>query len=44
MSVHVDDVFMAVNTETLGKIKNMINLRFNIQDSRKVKKFLGVYC
>ena len=43
MSVHVDDVFMAGNPETFKKIKDMINLKFNIQESEKVKKFLGVY-
>ena len=43
MSVHVYDVFMSGKPETLEKIKEKINLNFNIQDYRKVKKFLRVY-
>ena len=43
MSVHIDYVFMAGNPETLDKIKEMINLKLNIQEYGKVKKFLGVY-
>ena len=43
MSMHVDDVFMAVKSETLEKLKELINLKFNIQESVEVKKFLGVY-
>ena len=39
--VHVYNLFMAVNTETLRKIKEIIKLKFNIQESRKVRKFLG---
>ena len=30
MSVHVDDVFMAGIPETLEKIKETINMKFNI--------------
>ena len=43
MSVHVDDIFMAGNPETLKVIKENIKEKINISDSRKVKKFLGVY-
>ena len=43
MAVHVDDVFIAGNPYTLDKIKEMINLKFNIQEYGKVKRFLGVY-
>ena len=43
MSVHVEGVFMAGNMETLEKTKENINLKINIQESGKVKKFLGVY-
>ena len=44
MSVHVDDVLMAGKPETLEYIKENIKKEFNISYSRKVKKFLGVYC
>ena len=43
MSVHVDDVFVSGSPEPLEKIQELIKLTFNIQDSGKVKKFLGVY-
>ena len=43
MSVCIDDVFMEVIPESLQNTKYMINLKFNIQESGKVKKFLGVY-
>ena len=43
MSVHVDDVSMAVNPEVLNIIKEKINEKFNISESGKLKKFLGVY-
>ena len=43
MSVHVDYVFMLEKSETLEKTKYKINMEFNIQESGKVKKFLGVY-
>ena len=43
ISVHVERHFMARNLETLDKIIEMINLKFNIQEYVKVKKFLGVY-
>ena len=43
MSVHVGGVFMAESPETLKKLKELIKLKFNIQESREVKKFLGVY-
>ena len=43
MSVHVDNVFMAGKTETLNNIKENIKEKFNISESGKVKKFLGVY-
>ena len=43
MSVHVDGVFMAGNTETLKVIKEKIRENFNISDSVKVNTFLRVY-
>ena len=43
MSVHVDYVFMLEKSETLEKTKYKINMEFNIQESGKVKMFLGVY-
>ena len=43
MFVHIDDVFMSGRPETLEKIKEIIKLKFNIQESEKEKKFLGVY-
>ena len=43
MSVHVDDVFMAGNRDTFEKRKEKIQPDFNIQDYRKVKKFLRLY-
>ena len=43
MSVHVDDFLIARKPEALEKIKEMINLKFNIQESGKLKKFLEVY-
>ena len=43
MSVHVDDIFMVGRPETLENFKEIIKLKFNIQESGKVKKFIGVY-
>ena len=43
ISVHVDDVFMDVNPETLKVIEENIKEKFNISESGKVRKFLGVY-
>ena len=43
MSVHLDDLFIAGSPETLESIKELIKLKFNIQESIKVKKFIGVY-
>ena len=43
MSLHLDDVFMSWKSDTLEKTKENINTKFNIQESVKVKKFLGVY-
>ena len=43
ISSHVDDVLMAVYPKALNKIKDMIKLKFNIQESGKLKKFLRVY-
>ena len=43
MSVHVDNLFMAGNKETLKDIKEKIEENFNISESGKVKNFLGVY-
>ena len=40
MSVHVDNVVMLVRPEILESIKYMIKLKFNIQESVKVKKFI----
>ena len=40
MSDHIDDVFMVGNPKTLKKIKNMINMKLNIQEIGKVKIFL----
>ena len=41
ISIHVDGVFMAVMTDKLENIKEMIKLKFNIQESVKVRNFLG---
>ena len=43
MYAHVYDMLMAGRPETLEKIKEMIKLKFNIQEYGKVRKFLGVY-
>ena len=43
MLFHVDDVFMADKPETLKNTKENTKEKFNISESRKVKKFLGVY-
>ena len=43
MSVHVDNVFMEGNPETLDKIKEKIKLYFNIQRSSKLNRFLILY-
>ena len=43
MSVHEDGVFMAGKPEVLDKTKDKINMKFNIQDSGKLKNFLRVY-
>ena len=42
MSVHVNDIFMEGSTEKLEKIKEMINMKFEIQKSGKLKKFIVV--
>ena len=42
MSVHVDHIFMTGRPETLENFKGIINMKFNIQESGKVKKFIGV--
>ena len=42
MSVHVNDIFMEGSTEKLEKIKEMINTKFEIQKSGKLKKFIVV--
>ena len=39
----VYNLFMEGRMETLENIKYMIKLKFNIQESRKTKDFLGVY-
>ena len=41
MSVHVDDLFIAGNPETLKNIKKYIKEKFNISESVKVRNFLG---
>ena len=43
MSVHVQNVFMAVNPKTLNRIREIFKKNFNISESGKVKNFLGVY-
>ena len=43
MSVHVNDVLMGGNLETLNNTKEKIKKKFNIQEYRKVKNVLGVY-
>ena len=43
MSFHVDGVFMTNKPERLENISENIKEKFNISDSGKVKKFLGVY-
>ena len=43
ISFHVDGVFMVGKQDKLEKIKEMIKMKFNIQESQKVKKFLRVY-
>ena len=43
MLVHVDEVFMARNPETLKFIKEKIKEKFNILESGKLSKFIGVY-
>ena len=43
MYVHIDGAFTNGTPETLKNIREMIKLKFNIQESRNVKKFLGMY-
>ena len=43
MTVYIDYVFVAGKTEKLKITKYVMNQRFNIQYSGKVKKFLKVY-
>ena len=43
ISVHLDDVLMVGNPDTLNKIKEMIKKKFNIEESVKVKKFSRVF-
>ena len=43
MSVHVYDVFMSGRPEIVEKINELIGLNFKIQESVKVKMFLGFY-
>ena len=42
MSVHIDDVFMAGKPDILENIKDVVKLRFNIQQSGKLRNFIGV--
>ena len=43
LSFDVEGVSMAGKPDNFEKIEEMINLKFNIQESGKVKKFFGVY-
>ena len=43
ISVCVDDLFIERRMETLENIKDIIKLKFNIQESGKKKNFLEVY-
>ena len=43
ISFCIDDVFMAGKLYSSEKTKEKINLNFNIQESGKGKKFIGVY-
>ena len=43
ISVRVDDLFVAGRLDTLENMKYMVKLKFNTQESNKVKNFLGVY-
>ena len=43
ISVHVDDVFMSGRTKTLENIKELIKLKFTIQEFENVMRFLGLY-
>ena len=42
-SVHIYNVFMSGRPDSLEKIKVLIKLKYNIQESGKVNKFIGVY-
>ena len=42
MSVHINDAFMVGRPYTLRKIKEMIKLKFNIQESRNLAIFIGL--
>ena len=41
MYVYVDGIFMEGKTDTLENLKELIKLKFNIQESKKLKRFLG---
>ena len=43
ISIHLHYVCMAGRQDTLENIKEIINLKFNIQESGKVKKFIRVH-
>ena len=43
ISVRVDYLFVAGRLDTLENMKYMVKLKFNTQESNKVKNFLGVY-
>ena len=43
MSVYIDNLFMSEKPKILENITIMINLKFNIQESWKEKKFFRVY-
>ena len=43
MSIYIDEMFMAGKLENLEKRKELLKLKFNIQESGNVNFFLGVY-
>ena len=43
MSVHVENLFISGNMETLKNILENIKEKFNISESEKVNNFLGFY-
>ena len=43
ISFHLDDVFFDGKPETLNNVKENMEEKFNISESRKVNNFIGVY-